>query len=142
MTTIAWDGVILATDSLITISDRIVHDDAKKLFRLKDGRLAAFAGNAHCIIECVAWLESKREAPPTGDYTILVVMPDGKARCYEDGNSYSSVKAPYSRGSGGVIALTAMRCGKTAVEAVRMAIELDVYSGGRVQSASLRPAKK
>ena len=116
--------------------------DFQKLFRLKDGRLAAIAGTAHCTLGAIAWLDGKRETPPSGDYSILVIMLDGVARLYEDGADYLIVEAPFARGTGGCIAGTAMLCGKTAVEAVKLACQLDIYSGGAVKTMQLRKPRK
>lgn len=44
----------------------------------------------------------------------------------------------YAVGSGSHFALAAMACGKTAVEAVRLAARFDPGTGGRVESITLR----
>ncbi|MEX6277101.1 hypothetical protein [Providencia hangzhouensis] len=49
-------------------------------------------------------------------------------------------REPHAIGSGGLIAQTAMKCGEDAIGAVQVAIELDVYSGGKIQEFSIRKA--
>ncbi len=46
----------------------------------------------------------------------------------------------FAAGSGAKCALTAMDCGKSAIEAVRLAARRDPYTGGRIVSMSLTPA--
>lgn len=43
----------------------------------------------------------------------------------------------YSIGSGSMAAMTAMNMGATAIEAIREAIKVDEYSGGKIKSIAL-----
>ncbi len=47
----------------------------------------------------------------------------------------------YAIGSGAKVALGAMACGKSAIEAVRIAARFDPYTGGRINSESLVKAE-
>jgi len=47
----------------------------------------------------------------------------------------------YAIGSGAKVALGAMACGKSAIEAVRIAARYDPYTGGRIVSETLEKAE-
>lgn len=136
MTTIAWDGESLCSDSQATAADLVVSLSAVKVHRLDDGGMMALCGEPAFTRAMLDWLNGKRPAAPTGNFAAIVVR-EGSVRCYDDGESYLTVEAPYARGSGCVVARVAMLCGRTAAEAVAMAAELDIYSGGPVQSMRL-----
>ncbi len=137
MTTLAWDGTTLAADSQTTLNSKVTSLSARKLCRLDDGRLVGMSGSCHCQTGFEDWLNGKRDKPPKGDYSAVVIALDGSARCYEDCEDYWEVGAPFARGSGESIALAAMHCGKTAEEAVELATRLDIYSGGPVTTLQL-----
>lgn len=44
---------------------------------------------------------------------------------------------PWAGGTGETIAMTAMRCGKTAQEAVELACEMDIYTSGPLQTVTV-----
>ncbi|EFH3911596.1 hypothetical protein F9618_22875 [Escherichia coli] len=76
---------------------------------------------------------------PTFSFTALAIIGAGRAYIIskEKGETRASISLqvePYAIGSGGLIARTAMHCGKNAREAVQVAIDLDCYSGGSVDS--------
>lgn len=132
MTTIAWDGKTLASDSLSTFNG-VRSGELKKLFRLTDGRIVGCAGDMDFMVPFIDWLEGKRETLPDGyQMGSIVVMPDGSARHYEEKGNYTPADAPYAIGSGFLAALASMKCGKNAQEAVAIAAELDIYTGGKI----------
>jgi hypothetical protein len=141
MTTIAYDGKVLASDSLMTGYD-IRRGHVEKIHRLSDGRMFALSGDYIHTDDVRNYLEGKRVDPPKGDYTVVLVQPDGQARLIKDGSTGVNVPHPLAIGSGDVIALTAMRCGMGAEHAVKIAIEMDVYSGGDVQVLRLQRKRK
>jgi ATP-dependent protease HslVU (ClpYQ) peptidase subunit len=139
VTTVAWDGITLAADSQTTLNGKAILLDSRKLCRLSDGRLVGFAGNTGAQINFEKWLEGEIKDYPKGEYSAVVINLDGSARCYENENDggYWEVSAPFARGSGETVALTAMICGKNAVEAVLLATQIDIYTGGPVQYLTL-----
>lgn len=149
MTTIAWDGKTLAADSMG--DQNCLRMKAVKVHRgvLADGKAFIFGGagrTSDCIqlYEWIKTLDSKtltRELYPhqsdANDPTcLLAVKRDGVFRktgpllvpVYEDF---------YAVGSGRDFAISAMHFGKTAAEAVKHAIQFDLYSGGAVRTMTL-----
>ena len=139
MTTLAFDGKILAADTLVT-ADGMAFGHAKKIFKLKDGRYFAFCGSFALELAIIEWLNGG-EVPSILDQEGLggiVIDKDGKA--YEFNRSFRLYPAciPWAGGSGEQIAMTAMKCGKTAVQAVKVACSLDIHSREPINSVRIR----
>jgi hypothetical protein len=152
MTTIAVRDGIIAADSWATHwseeggSRRHI---CSKLYRkrITEGRktfdvIIATAGETSPGLLFVDWYGSGREQPQMlrdlgGDFTCLILTPTGlfeaDAYCRPD----PVLDQFYAVGSGSKAALAAMHCGKSAVDAVRIAARIDPYTGGRVVSMSL-----
>ena len=120
--------------------------EVTKIKRLHDGRLLAGAGNFSFVLAMYDWIESGAN-PATfpghqGDKydwePILVVNPDGRLIRYERTPHPIEIKSPfYAQGSGRDYALMAMHLGRSAPEAVKLASELDPYTGGGVDTLAL-----
>lgn len=156
MTTIAWDGVTLAADSQASTGDVVCSLKEKKIFQPNtpgqwsvEGEPVMLLG---CAGDCGAELELQNLMTaglsysslflPTFCFSALAIV--GKDRVYiiskdkgEDRALISLQLDPYAIGSGGLIAKTAMKCGHDAPAAVKVAIEMDVYSGGVVSQFSI-----
>lgn len=136
MTTIAWDGKTLAADSL-------AHGEFKlrvcKLHRLASGEIFGAAGSCQEILAVLAWLHGGGDKPLDLEcFEGLIVAPSGGAEVLGTRLMRNPVLDPfYALGSGAPFAIAAMACGKTAAEAVRVAIRFDPGSGGRVQTMKL-----
>lgn len=139
MTTIAWDGQSLASDSLC-VNGHIASATMRKIGRGPGGELAGAAGDAGFNRQFIAWVESGRHGPSPepkldkNDCTDFgfVVLTDGNIELHENAG-VSIVRAPfYACGSGRDVALGAMAHGATAEQAVQAAISLDIYSGGEI----------
>lgn len=135
MTTIAYDGKTLCTDSLVTAGS-LAFGSGQKLFRLESGAALAICGSMLIGHEVMLWLDGKGAKPDLQDddsFAALLIEPDGSA--WEYGRHLRRFPAciPWADGSGGTIAMVAMRCGKTAREAVEIACEMDVNSRGPIQ---------
>ena len=156
MTTIAYRDGILAADSRVTYGE---HQTArihtcKKLFRKRvtQGKksfdvIIATAGESSPGLVFVDWYGSGKPVPDLflhlgGDFLCLVLTPSGlfEYDVYCRGEEVSDDF--YAIGSGAGPALGAMHCGKSAVEAVRIAARIDPYTGGRINSESLIPKVK
>lgn len=140
MTSIAFDGKTLASDSQVT-SGGTRAGTLQKVYHLKKSRvgecLVGFAGEASKLIGFLQYLEKLRKEPPSGTYDAVVIVKENSTiRGYDDGEEYVLLTAPVAIGSGGDFALAALHMGYSAVEAVRLAIKLDIYSGGDIQSVS------
>lgn len=136
MTTIAYDGFTLATDSQISRNDCI--DGYKnKIFQVTGGTLAC-AGNTECWVTAVEWFNKgqPQDAKPTLEKFQAIYIPDdgGPAVEYFETLIPDAVFIPWAGGSGHSWALSAMKLGRDAAEAVQFAIEIDLYSGGEINS--------
>jgi hypothetical protein len=134
MTTIAFDGKILAVDSQIT-DGSFVFGFSNKIFYLKDGSIVALCGSLSLYDEVIEWLNGgEKPIIYDGDSLNGIMIKDGIA--FEISSKLRVFKTciPWAGGSGQNIALTAMKCGKNAKEAVELACELDIYSGFPVVS--------
>lgn len=154
MTTVAYRDGILAADSLATYSTEAGGSrkhTCRKLYRkrITEGRKAfdvviATIGESSPGLVFVDWYGSGKPIPDVflhlgGDFTCLVLRPDGlyEFDVYCHGERVD--EEFYAAGSGAKAALAALHCGKSAIEAVRIACRIDPYSGGRVVSESLEP---
>lgn len=147
MTTIAWDGERLAADTQANCG---YTGSTHKLHRIEHPTMGAClvggAGDADLVREHMAWLRAgarPEDFPESlrnedGRSQLLVIAPDRVVRLYQ--------RTPYpiemldqhmAIGSGGEIARAAMYCGRTAPEAVEVAIALDESTGGQVEVLTL-----
>jgi len=150
MTTLAYDGRLVAIDSQVTSGD--LRYEEEKFYRTTDttGRdLVVFgAGTTSHIQRAVRELSEGFEELTEGEYTILVVgLRDNPVAFYHDGVPLDVRRDLLVAGSGGAIALAAMKAGHSATEAVMMACSTDLYSGTPVHTYDtkrrtfLRPRK-
>ena len=137
MTTVAWDGEILAADTAAVISGRSVRYEGK-LRRFDNGFIGGLCGALEPCLEAMDFLNECDCEPDgwerpsiSGGGEIVVVTLDRKVILF---NTKKLVRvtlkeAKYAMGSGGDIALGAMMAGAGAPQAVRYAIERDPNSG-------------
>lgn len=146
MTTIAYDGKILAADGRATVGNLISAKKTQKIFPLKAlvsgveilGVLAG-AGSYQSIMQVKQHIERADlfeavEVPDLepGSFTGLLVLETGEAFILEDRLIPMPVELPTAIGSGTDYAMTAMHLGKSSFEGVQAACELDCYSGGEI----------
>lgn len=151
MTTIAYRNGILASDGRETMietgeSSYIVRDNCRKIWRLPDGRLFAAAKGSEDGLRLHAIMKKAKGGWPTvkcEDINAIVIDLAGGIWFYE-GNIWQSVKAPWiAIGSGSRVgAIPALMQGATAIEAVRIGIKCDPFSGGRVHSIALKKVRR
>ena len=147
MTTIAWDGETLAADSMANINGMVFDEDMVKIIKLKGElfgeklKAMAMAGHGSCINYVKDWVcsgdlgASKIE----GINFCVIVITDISSYYADDETPFlSEFKGARSVGSGYPFAYSAMKLGLNAVDAVKHAISLDVYSGGKVRKLKLR----
>jgi ATP-dependent protease HslVU (ClpYQ) peptidase subunit len=133
MTTIACDGKVIAGDGQVTDNGTIHDTQFIKVVRLEDGRVAGFSGSIYKQVQAIDYLNYKRSEIDLGDAFEAVILCDNGLTYVMDGKGVQArLQAPVAIGSGAVYALTAMRLGKTASEAVAVAIDLDIYSSGHI----------
>ncbi|CAM7596889.1 peptidase HslV family [Escherichia coli] len=152
MTTIAWDGKTLASDTQATSGDVVCSYTEQKIYTPPESGWEVCGSKVvalGCSGDCGAEMELQEllknnltyasEFLPTFSFTALAITGAGRAYIIskEKGETRASISLqvePYAIGSGGLIARTAMHCGKNAREAVQVAIDLDCHSGGSVDS--------
>jgi hypothetical protein len=146
MTTIAYRDGVLAGDSYETmVADALQNESAitithncRKVFRLPNGELFGASRGSEDIERLYRALMKGLPPPKLEDINAIRIDRKGRVWYYE-GNIWQHVKARYyAVGSGSVFALAAMDAGATAIEAVRIGIKRDPYSGGRVTHVRLR----
>jgi len=153
MTTIAFDGKTIASDSQSSMDGIVVSRQEQKVFTGEDwtvnGRHVIAAGmSGDCGVEEEVFnvmsvgLDFMSDFSPQIEFYALLVV--GENESYFVMKPRESTRASvmlqrgmFAIGSGDVIAITAMHLGKTAAEAVQIAIELDTRSGGDVVTVGI-----
>lgn len=137
-TTVAYDGISLAADSQMTQGHRKLMTKSKIYYSSQRNQYIAAAGAVDVLTPVVDFF-MKDTKPMTdckiaGEFQVLIV--DGAtntAKFYDhDMVSPIEVQAPFTFGSGDDFALAALICGKSAEEAIEVAEQLDIYSGGHI----------
>lgn len=150
MTTVAWDGVTLASDTQASSGDVVCSHDEQKIYKPSDEEWTVYGEKViaiGCSGDCGAEMEIQdllkngltyaTEFLPTFAFSCIAIVGSNRSYLITKGAgdtraNISPQITPYAIGSGGLIARVAMRCGLSASDAVRIAIDLDCYSGGRV----------
>lgn len=139
MTTIATDGKTVAADGRIT-ADFIDSDEAIKIVEIR-GEIVGTRGDCDLGEAYLDWVSAgsdpdhKPDVPEEWDADFFEALHVSRLGVfYVGGRNFAKIKmeAPMAIGSGGVLARTAMRLGKTPKEAVEFAITLDPHSGGKI----------
>lgn len=148
MTTIAFDGQYLSADGRATVGNLIAAKSTKKIFPLvtqangiEVKAVLAGAGSYEAILIVKKHLENFDlhdadmipELQP-GDMSGLLVLETGEAFVLESKLIPMEAESPIAIGSGTDFAMAAMAMGKSAPEAVKVACELDCFSGGRIKT--------
>lgn len=151
MTTIAYRDGVIAADSRVTHGEdgsARIHS-CKKLFRktVTQGKksfdvIIATAGESSPGMVFVDWYGTGKPIPEMfmhlgGDFICLVLSPQGLFEFDVYCRGEQVLDDFYAVGSGAKAALGAMHCGKSAIEAVRVAARIDPYTGGRITSETL-----
>lgn len=150
MTTVAIKDNSVACDSQVTVGYTISSLEGEKVAKI-NGCIVAGAGSYSQVIKFRQWFTEHSDAliaqqdNPTvniplpqalqeGEFYGVVLYPDGDLILYEGRTDVGiPQKQPFTIGSGSDFALAAMKSGKTAKEAVEIAISLDVFSGGDIK---------
>lgn len=113
----------------------------RKVWRVGDSLVGCAGAYEECL-EFVAWFaagEDHNSRPSNMDnFDAIVIDADGN--CYNYGSRLlpMPVGKPNAIGSGAQFAMGAMLAGASADKAVKIAIKLDSYTGGRVRKYTLR----
>lgn len=152
MTTIAFREGVLASDSRC-VAEGAGITSGPKIFRVKVKRsehLVAAAGWHPSILMFVEWyktrdrdLANRIHTQCTGDKSFEAVIWTGrKLLSCDESLMLDEETEPYMAfGSGAPHAITAMDCGKSAADAVRLAAKRDPNTGGRIVAMRLNNDK-
>lgn len=139
MTTVAFDGKTLATDSQGG-GNHFAYENGPKYFKDQQGRIYGYTGELQCVPEFKDWLNGGQKDPlpnfaePEGSRLVVLLASKEGSYLYEDRCIPFKVSTPYAIGTGARFAMAAMMAGADAKRAVEIAIELDIYSGGEVHT--------
>jgi hypothetical protein len=144
LTTIAYRDGVLAGDRRATDDGTIMPGRFRKVYKNKQGWLYGACGDSGPCEHLNRFMHSCPEGLPfdarwpAGKYSALVVSPDGHLFIVEKGFIEQLYDQEfYAMGSGTTPALGAMYMGADAIQAVKIAIEIDSKSGGGVDAVSL-----
>jgi hypothetical protein len=140
MTTIAWDGEVMAADKRANVAGSRI--TVTKIRRGRGGNLVGIAGNVSLFEDIFGWLCDGEKRPDAqgekGDWCeVLEVTADREVFRHERLGRFQIEDKQYAIGSGGDFARSAMACGLSAVDAVRMASRFDTATGDGVTSLPL-----
>lgn len=136
MSTVAWDGKILAADKQATVAE--LARSCSKIRKLPNGDILAVTGTLGPCLIMMQWYEDGADIstyPPCqkekDDWgRLIVAKPTGEILEYEQ---YPVVMMPdpgkHAWGSGRDYALGAMAMGANAIQAVEIASRFDVNTG-------------
>lgn len=149
MTTIAYRGGYLVSDSRAYSGERMPIGLKSKLFDLDDGGVIGISTTSPGASErLVKWINagSDEEKFPLKDigFTALRISKSGEVFFYHDGQFPSGPLRGdfFAVGSGAEYALGAMEQGASAIDAVHIAIKLDVWSGGDIMVKDIRTPRE
>lgn len=139
MTTIIWcdDTKTMYADTQITSNG--IRRKGRKIFRHKD-KILGISGDMVLGAHLIEWYTSgadKEKYPGSPDTNMYVASKDGLAYYHVYSTPERILDFPAAIGSGAEIALMAMRCGLSALDAIKKASEMDVFTGSTVESLSL-----
>ena len=141
MTTIAWDGLMLAADKQASVADSIAIAPVK-IRRLNDGTLIGCAGNSMLCEMIIKWVAEKGERPAILSdkeewCPAIEVTPEGKVFFHGQYGRNEIIVPFFAIGSGGHFAMGAMGFGANAAQAVEVASRLDPFSGCGIDCLAL-----
>lgn len=142
MTTVVWRDRVLAADSMIS-SHQAIREPCSfvKIQRLKEKKgLLGNVGIVSHFNAVKAALEGRRSLPSwgNGDAAAILIKPDATVWQYDgEGDWYELEGAYFAWGSGAAVAYGALAMGASAAEAVEIASEFDLYTGGRIVEIEL-----
>jgi hypothetical protein len=132
MTTIAWDGKILAGDTCITgcSFNRI----GTKLFQIGDSKYFGACGEREECLAAVEWLAGRmKEEPKISDSFAGILVENGKAYRVESLLIKDEIKEKHHAvGSGAQGAIVLMYMGFDAIQAIQTVSMFDTYTNSLV----------
>jgi ATP-dependent protease HslVU (ClpYQ) peptidase subunit len=145
MTTVACRDGVIAADSQETIGKVSTGVNCKKVFRLKNGCVIGFAGE---VAQWESFLKQMNDALKDqvvndlpeikGCKGVTAILTDGVyIYVWSKGWEQPQKGGYFAIGNGMFYAIAAMKAGADAREAAKVGAEMDIYSGGRIQSLAV-----
>ena len=145
MTTIVWDGKTLAADGRMTCGNQVEDDNRQKIFvdgqsQVKGATVIcyALAGQADMYDRVGEWI--KEGCPHTKDgietdwgtitFEVLIITTESVYIYNTLSGDLLEIFHKTCLGSGGEFAQTALHMGKDAKASVKIAAQMDLFSGG------------
>lgn len=143
MTTIAYRGGIVASDSRASSGSNIMSDFFRKIGRFPDHGIYAQTGDVAKTQKYIASVMAGK--PDTrvlgfGDAVLVVDKYGSVSQACESGITELDPTQFYAWGSGAQAALAAMHMGADAKTAVKIAAKIDMYTGGKIHAFKGRAA--
>lgn len=133
MTTIAAKRGTMAADTQATGEYKF---RVQKIIRLKDGGVAGGCGHWARAYAGLSWLADGEQGDPPKikGAALLILRPDGSLWLAEDEfPAYPLLDKVAAIGAGSQAAMAAMAKGDDAVQAIRVACDLDAYTSAPIQ---------
>jgi hypothetical protein len=138
VTIIVYRDGVLAADSQTTYGN-VSYNDSRKVLK-SNGHLYGSSGVASECASFMKWAKTQNgPIPYMRKGNGLAITPAGKIMLVGQGsNEFREIYSDYyCIGNGEDVALGALYMGATAIEAVKAAIEHNIYCGGKVLSVKL-----
>lgn len=143
LTTIAFDGEYLAADGRVTIGSTVLSEVCNKIYKLSglyNGEqmlYAATAGDVDAAEDIIDYLRGDSPELKESKAQILL-FTEGSIYSYWGRRFTKECDKYLAIGSGMEVALAAMKCGKNAKDAVKVASQMDIYTGGKIRCVRIR----
>lgn len=138
MTTVVYCKGVLAADSQATDSQVWRTRKIERLQTSAGELLVGWCGQVFAAQVFLEWLKNdKNRKPDIGneDFEAIVIAETGRVTIWNQSLVPWKPRAKFfAVGSGAPAALAAMYCGKSAVEAVKIACKIDPWSSGPIHS--------
>jgi ATP-dependent protease HslVU (ClpYQ) peptidase subunit len=141
LTTIAFKDGILSSDSRMTCQDLITNEKCVKIHKVTNGYVAIAGSLADglCLVEMMNGLSEYEDLSELQVSVLYVEIKNNKCIPYKlefSGNN-KIIRLKMDKicaiGSGSYFALGAMHSGASAIESIKVAAKLDVFTNARVQ---------
>lgn len=142
MTTIAYKDGVLAADTGVEVNGIYV-GKVSKIITNDYGQMGSLAGRMSDLGIFERWMKAGADKDELPQFTsekaeAFLVNKDGSTE-YITSLGFFTIDSPYhAEGSGFELAMGAMEAGATAIQAVEIAIKLDIGSHGPVTQARLK----
>jgi hypothetical protein len=153
MTTIVYRAGIVAVDTQISYEDELLKTFETKIYHTKGGDIIFTRGSCLGCNLFLTWYQGRsgewklkhgdfpftQVIQPGDEFNCVVISKDGKVRTYDFylNEMELNLQEFFVIGSGAKAALGALEQGATAVQAVKIAMKYDLYSGGKVEYRSV-----